>query len=57
VVGNDSNHFFAGFCIWKATQASLAVAEEASAKIQNHDLNFTIQHSGITEIDEIAAFP
>ncbi|SHK30027.1 His Kinase A (phospho-acceptor) domain-containing protein [Hathewaya proteolytica DSM 3090] len=31
----------------------MEVAKEATAKIQNQDLDFTIQHSGITEIDEM----
>lgn len=53
VVGTILIIFLLGSVFGKQLKRRLAVAEEATAKIQNHDLNFTIQRSGITEIDEM----
>lgn len=53
VVGTILIIFLLASVFGKQLKRRLAVAEEATAKIQNHDLNFTIQHSGITEIDEM----
>lgn len=53
VIGTVLIIFLLGSVFGKHLKRRLAVAEEATAKIQNHDLNFTVQQSGIAEIDEM----
>jgi len=53
VIGTILIIFLLSSVFGKRLKLRLAVAKEATVKIQNHDLNFTVQQSGIAEIDEM----